>query len=259
MNPEQQDDFFIAGGTMRPTAPSYIPRPADDALYRHVLAGRLCYVLTARQMGKSSLMVRTVQRLKQDGRTSVVIDLTHIGEADCDAWYQGVLKRIVQQLRLRVDVAAWWQQHAGLSVSDRFTTFLREVVLEQHSGPLVIFIDEIDTTIKLDFKDDFFAALRAMYNARTVDPRYEHLSFVLLGVAAPNDLIHDRKRTPFNIGEEIALQELQPTDAAPLSDELERHAPGHGEHLFTHIYAWTSGHPYLTQKLCKIATAAPPT
>jgi hypothetical protein len=31
------------------------------------------------------------------------------------------------------------------------------------------------------------------------DPEYERLTFVLLGVASPDELIADKQRTPFNI------------------------------------------------------------
>ena len=47
-------DFFIAGGTLPPDTPSYVKRPADDELFKLALAGEFCYVLTSRQMGKSS-------------------------------------------------------------------------------------------------------------------------------------------------------------------------------------------------------------
>ena len=51
-------EFFVAGGTLWREAPSYIVRPADNELFRLALAGEYCDVLAARQMGKSSLMVR---------------------------------------------------------------------------------------------------------------------------------------------------------------------------------------------------------
>lgn len=71
--------FFKAGGTLRARAPSYVERPADQELFDRVLAGEFCYVLTARQMGKSSLMIRTVQRLREQDYKTVILDLTVIG------------------------------------------------------------------------------------------------------------------------------------------------------------------------------------
>jgi hypothetical protein len=84
-------DFFIAGGTLRPDSPSYVKRPADDELYNLVLAGEFCYILTARQMGKSSLMTRTAQRLRDAGVSAAIIDLTTIGTVSIDTWYLGLI------------------------------------------------------------------------------------------------------------------------------------------------------------------------
>ena len=76
---------------------------------------------------------------------------------------------------------------------------------------------------------------------------------MLLGVAAPADLIKNRNLTPFNIGYAVDLQELSRADAQPLADGLEQVFPGQGAMLLDRIFAWTNGHPYLTQKLCHAA------
>ena len=79
-------DFFIAGGTLRAQAPSYVTRPADQELFEHTLAGEFCYVLTPRQMGKSSLMIRTARRLNEAGIATVaILDLTGIGDTQADS------------------------------------------------------------------------------------------------------------------------------------------------------------------------------
>ena len=255
-------DFFKAGGTLHANAPSYVPRAADEELLKRLLAGQFCYVLTSRQMGKSSLMIRTAARLRQQGSQTAIIDLSGLGTQVTSAqWYLGLLTRLGTELKLGVNVEAWWQTRKALSVVQRFTDFVQEVVLAQVTGKIVIFVDEIDSTLKLDFTDDFFAAIRTFYNARASDPIYERLTFVLLGVAAPADLIQNRNLTPFNIGSAIDLQELSRTDAQPLADGLEQRFPGQGEALLDRIFAWTNGHPYLTQKLCHAATeltGAPP-
>jgi hypothetical protein len=73
--------FFVTGGTLRPDAACYVERRADREIFEGLLTGDFCYVLTSRQMGKSSLMVRTVQRLRADGRAVAVLDLTAIRRA----------------------------------------------------------------------------------------------------------------------------------------------------------------------------------
>lgn len=253
----RRSQYFVAGGTLRPSVPSYVKRPSDDELLSSSMAGEFCYVLTPRQMGKSSLMIRTAGRLRDEDVQTVIIDLTEIGTVSIDEWYQGLITEIKRSLRLQIDVNQWWTEQAHLGQPQRFRNFLQDVVLEEIDSQIVIFIDEIDSTLKLDFRDDFFAVIRALYNGRSREPELARLSFVLLGVASPSDLIKDRSRTPFNIGHEINLQEITRPDAAVFVEGLNKVFPNEGESLFDRIYYWTCGHPYLTQKLCATVTQSP--
>jgi hypothetical protein len=74
---------------------------------------------------------------------------------------------------------------------------------------VVIFVDEIDAVLRLPFStDEFFAGIRELYNFRTEDAELERLTFCLLGVASPSDLIRDTRTTPFNIGQRIELRDF---------------------------------------------------
>jgi len=52
--------FYVTQGTLHHDALSYVERAADEELFHALERGEFCYVLTSRQMGKSSLMVRTL-------------------------------------------------------------------------------------------------------------------------------------------------------------------------------------------------------
>lgn len=252
----QNRDFFVVGGAMGFNTASYVRRSADDELLHLTRSGKFCYVLASRQMGKSSLMARTNHQLRAEGIRTVIIDLTNIGAAEvtADQWYLSFLTEIELQLQLSVDPISWWEERSHLSIVHRFTNFLRDVILTEIDTQIVIFVDEIDTTLKLGFTDDFFAAIRAIYNARAEDARFKRLSFVLLGVATPSDLIKDPVRTPFNTGQGIKLRDFNRAEAKVLEEGLERIHPKQGKDIFDRIFYWTDGHPYLTQKLCQ-ATA----
>src|SRR5438874_8737580 len=122
--------FYISGGTLRHDALSYVEREADTDLYASRCQGEFCYVLTSRQMGKSSLMVRTASRLRQDGVKVAVLDLTGIGQnLSAEQWYEGLLGSIGQQLDLEDELEAYWLAHASVGPLQRFMRALREVVL----------------------------------------------------------------------------------------------------------------------------------
>src|SRR5258705_363473 len=112
--------FYVTGGTLRHDAPSYVERQADLDLIEGLRRGEFCYVLTSRQMGKSSLMVRAAARFREEGAHVVVLDLTAIGQnLTPEQWYDGLLVRIGRQLELEEELEEHWQQHLRLSPVQR--------------------------------------------------------------------------------------------------------------------------------------------
>ncbi len=254
-----ESTFYVTGGTLRQDAACYVERQADKDLLDGLLKGEFCYVLTSRQMGKSSLMVRTAGKLREQGINVAVLDLTAIGQnLTPEQWYDGLLVRAGRQLRLEDELEDYWTEHPRVSPVQRLFNALREVALVRRPGKLVIFVDEIDTVRSLPFTtDEFFAAMRECYNRRTEDVEFTRLTFCLLGVATPSDLIRDTRTTPFNIGHRIELNDFTTAEAAPLARGLEssiaENAPPstfHAPRLLDRILYWTGGHPYLTQRLC---------
>ncbi len=244
--------FYVVGGTLRHDAPSYIERQADRELFDSLSSGELCYVLTARQMGKSSLMIRTAEALRKNGIIVAVLDLTAIGQnLTIEQWYCGLLLQIGQRLDLEDELLDFWQTTSHLGAMQRWLLTLRTVVLPQNSSSLVIFIDEIDAVRSLPFKtDEFFAGIRECHNLRSEDPVFERLTFCLLGVATPADLIQDTRTTPFNIGQRVDLNDFTETEAMSLAQGMNREL-SLGMLLLQRILYWTNGHPFLTQRLCE--------
>lgn len=235
----------------------YIERPADRQLPALLAQGEYCYVFGPRQLGKTSLRLHAARQLATKGVRCVHVDLTQIGTDSVllENWCYTFATMVARDLDLH-DWEDRWGSETHLTSIARWLRFLRVEVLDTLSEPVVLFVDEIDVMLRHKFRDDIFAAIRALYHDRIKDSAYERLTFCLIGVVMPQDLASDPTRTPFNIGREVALRDFTEQEASAFAAGFPQSSVP-SEQLVAEVLHWTSGHPAMTQQLCVQLVAQP--
>jgi CHASE2 domain-containing sensor protein len=248
------NDYYKVGGSLPPDTSSYVIRQVDLQFYEALRSMKFCYVFNARQMGKSSLRVRTMAALTEEGFACVAIEMRDLLTAGVtqEEFYSTIVSHLASNLNLDINPGNWWRKHDGENSLNRLINFIKNELLKRIDRNIVIFFDEIDSIINFEFKDDFFGFIRSCYNKRADTQKYQRLTFALLGVATPSDLVEDHNRTPFNIdsvGFELTGFKLDETE--PLQKGLQGKF-SNPKAILKIVLDWTGGQPFLTQKFCQL-------
>jgi len=247
-------EFFSVGAPLHAVRAGYVRRKADDLLYDTVVSGRYAHVLAPDRSGKSSLIAAIAARLEANGCKIAILDLAQIGERDGGGdpgrWYYNVAYRILRQLRIRYDLQTWWHDKSVLSNRQRLLEFYSEIVLPHVPERIVVFVDEIQCIENLSFADQLLASIRAAHNARTTDPDFSRLTFVLLGECDPVSLLAEPELSPFNVTQQIVLEDFTRDELEIFATELNLEHED-ADTALDRIFYWTRGQPYLSQKLAR--------
>lgn len=223
----------------------YVDRDADRQLDGIIdEMGRPGYVLVARQMGKTNLLLRMKRRREAIGDLVLYYDLS-IQFKSAQDLFRNVIDGLIERLddeSVRVKVEKD-RTDLSLDANAEYDRHLRLAVSSTSFDKVIIVLDEIDSLVGHDYSDRILAQIRSMYFARANYSVYDRVTYVLSGVAEPTDLIKDKNISPFNIGEKIYLSDFSLAEVAHLARKAEL---GFEADVVEAVYGWAAGNPRMT-------------
>lgn len=237
------------GGAVPLDSPFYVQRETDEAFRTAVARGdSIVLVKGARQVGKTSLLARSLQEARSAGAVVLLSDLqllnaSHLSSAE--TLFLTLAKSIAEQLELAVSPRQEWD--AELSPSMNFTRFVRREVLGRNESQLVWGLDEVDRLFPCTFGSEVFGLFRSWHNARALDPAgpWRRLTLALAYATEAHLFITDIHQSPFNVGTRLTLEDFTLAQVA----ELNRcyGSPLHSDQDVAHYFSLVGGHPYLVR------------
>ncbi len=229
----------------------YVPRAADRQLEYNIQdMGRPGYVLVARQMGKTNLLLRMKRRQEAGGDIVIYVDLSQKFETARACFRHIIDLAIDTNESMFGGISAAIHRDRENAVYDpslEYTRHLRLLLKNCDAKKLIIVLDEIDSLVNAAYSDTVLAHVRSTYFVRTNYSEFERLTYVLSGVAEPTDLIKDKNISPFNIGEKIYLDDFSKSE---FGDFLEKSRLLISSEAQEQVYLWASGNPRMTWDIC---------
>ncbi len=234
-------------GTMRVQSSFYIERPEDRvALETIAEEGVTLTIKGARQMGKSSLLIRVMDAARAAGKQVAFLDFQLFDQdtlEDADDFFYQFCLWLTDILDADNQVDEYWKRPQGNR--QRCTRYFRKHLLSQIETPLVLAMDEVESIFATPFRTDFFGMLRSWHNQRATSELWRRLDLVLVTSTEPYQLIADLNQSPFNVGEVLDLLDFT---LSQVHDLNKRHGMPLSMAEESKLMELVNGHPYLVRR-----------
>jgi pSer/pThr/pTyr-binding forkhead associated (FHA) protein len=234
-------------GTMELQSPFYVKRNSDDiALAAIARQGVTITIKAPRQMGKSSLLIRTMAEARKLGKRVAFLDFQLFEKAtlnNAETFFRQFCALLTFELEMEDRLEEYWK--APLGNNQRCSRYVSRYLLANIKQPLVLAMDEVESIFDTEFRSDFFGMLRTWHNNRATDPIWKQLDLALVTSTEPYQLIENLNQSPFNVGEVIDLLDFTPEQVTQLNQiHGSPLTPGEEQQLMMLI----GGHPYLVRR-----------
>lgn len=236
------------GGALPLHTRYYLARATDEEFHTAVARhDSVVLVKGARQVGKTSLLARGLQRAREAGAVVVLTDFQHFTAdafASADQLLLTLAELIADQLELDVLPQQTWKSF--ISPSTNFERYLRREALGKIAAPVVWGLDEVDRLFGYPYASEIFGLFRSWHNLRALDPAgpWPRFTIALAYATEAHLFISDLNQSPFNIGTRLALEDFTCAEVAELN---QRYGAPLDEAGLARFFELMGGHPYLVQ------------
>ena len=229
----------------------YVERSADKQIVNVIDdMGRPGYVLVARQMGKTNLLIHAKKKLENDRKIFVYLDFSVIPIYDDKSFFELLINKAIEERKdIFADAKQKIVQLRKERIYDSVNQYTAElIILLGYVDKIVFVLDEIEALPKSQYSDNIFSQIRSDYFQRVNYDALNKVTYILSGVFEPKDLIKDPNISPFNIGEKIYLRSFNKNE---MYSFFEKTGLDFSDEVKGQIYYWTNGHPRMLNDLCR--------
>jgi len=220
----------------------YLERRSDSAFHTALsLRPMIVLVKGARQIGKTSLLVRGVEQIRRRDARMVYVDLQSFERQKLRTQREffSTLSRIfARELGLGITMDDIYDERDG--PNKNFENFLFRHALE---SPVMWFMDEVDRLFDFDFYTDVFSLMRSWHNRRPIHPELGNLTLILSYATETHLLIEDVYQSPFNVGVKVEIEDFTPEQIEVLNERVGR--PLRTAQDVQKFVSLVGGHPHL--------------
>jgi len=244
--PEPRKRLEVPEGPVRLNSEFYIERSRMEAdCYQQILGpGSMILIKAPKLMGKTSLLIRILERAKTNHYQLVRLDFrdaeTEIFR-NSNIFFDWFCLNISQQLKLESNIDL--QGNDGILVNCK--KYFQNEVLEVINCPLVLVLEEIDCIFSYEeIARNFLSMLRSWFDETSKTDIWENLRMVLL--YSTNDYVKlPYHQSPFNVASPVELTEFSQQN---ILDLARRHQLSWGTDEVVALMGMVGGYPYLVRK-----------
>lgn len=249
LRPEEQARLFPDSNRDKhiepPTLPAqqfYVER-SSDRLARAAIhkTGVTMTINGPHAFGKSLLLDQVEAEAIEIGKRTVRFDVQEMAIDDATTFFRHFCSGMARQVGVAERLETFY--NPAVSYQEACRAYVEGYLFNTIDTSIVLIMDTADRLVHAQFRNSFFAMLRAWHNRRSRQPVWSRLDLILAISMDPSELVIDAHQSPFNVADPIiALPEFSEEEVRQLNTVY--HAPLHATEI-TELMGLVGGHPKL--------------